>query len=86
MRLTIVRIENGKRRVLWPEFLLFVIASYAAFIGSAEIFWKLFSGGFSSLIGLLALFVATLYVVRVTAEEFALPVHIHETWLNHDGE
>ena len=58
MWLTIVRIQDGKRRILWPEYLLFVGTCFATTIGSAELFWRLFSGGFSPLVGLLAAFVA----------------------------
>jgi hypothetical protein len=81
MRLTLVRIRDGKRRILWPLFTLFVLATYGGVIGAAEVFWKLFSGGVSPLVGLFAMFLATLIVVRAVGQSFSLPVHVHETWL-----
>lgn len=86
MRLTFVRIENGKRRMIWPMFLLYVATCFTTVIGASELFWKMFSGGYSPLIGLFAFYLATMIVLLALGEAFALPVHADETWLNqHDA-
>jgi len=56
--------QDHKRRVHWTALLGFVLLAYAGVIGAAELFWRLFTGGFSPLVGGFALVAATLFVVR----------------------
>jgi len=74
MRNLFVSINNGTKRVNWSTLLGFVIALYVAVIGAAELFWRLFAGGYSALIALYALFTATLILVRVVGSVFADPI------------
>ena len=73
MRNLFTTVNEGTRRIHWPTTLGFVVFVYAGAIASAEVFWKLFTGGYSTLIGLYALFTATLIVVRVIGTIVADP-------------
>ena len=69
-----VNVNDGPRRVNWSTTIGFVVVLYAAVIGAAEVFWKMFAGGYSTLIGLYALFTATLILVRVIGSVFVDPI------------
>ena len=79
MRNLFITFSDGTRRVQWPVMMGFVIATYLGTIAAAETFWKLFTGGYSTLIGLYALFTATLIVVRVISGVFYDPFVPTET-------
>ena len=76
MRNLFISVTDGSRRIHWPTITAVVISVYASMIVSAEVFWKLFTGGYSTLIGLYAFFTATLIVVRVIGGSFADP-YVH---------
>jgi hypothetical protein len=73
MRYQSIRVQEGKKRFTWAALALFVPTAYLVVIGAAELFWYLFTGGFSPLIGLYALFAATLLVVRTVGEMLSAP-------------
>ena len=73
MRNLFITFSDGTRRVQWPVMMGFVIATYLGTIAAAETFWKLFTGGYSPLMGLFALFTATLIVIRVIGTSLADP-------------
>ncbi len=66
------RDEDG-RHAHWWAILSFIVLDYAGTIGLCEWFWKLFTGGLSPLVGLYALFLATLILIRVMAGAFFDP-------------
>jgi hypothetical protein len=82
MRFTFIDVRDGKRRVLWRTLAVFSAIAYAVVFAAAEAFWLAFTGGFSPLIGALALFTATLIVVRMVGEATARPDRHLESWLN----
>ncbi len=73
MRNLFITFSDGTRRVQWPAMIGFVIVTYLGTIAAAEIFWKLFTGGYSPLMALFALFTATLIVIRVIGTSLADP-------------
>lgn len=81
MRNLFVKFDEGTRRVNWLTTSWFVLVIYAVTIAAAEVFWKLFTGGYSTLIGLYALFTATLIVVRVLGSILADPFIPNENGL-----
>ena len=66
------RDQNG-RHTHWGAILGFIVLDYAGTIGLCEVFWKLFAGGYSPLIGLYAFFLATLILIRVILTAFFDP-------------
>lgn len=82
MRFTFIDARDGKRRVDWTALAVFSAITYTVVFAAAEVFWFLFTGGFSRLIGTFALFVATLIMVRVIGEATARPDRHLESWLN----
>lgn len=74
MRPHYIRIQDGKRRVIWPALAVFVLTVHAIVIGSAEVFWYLFTGGFSPLIGGYAFVTATLVVIRAVGASLTMPI------------
>ena len=79
MRNLFITFTDGTRQVQWPAMIGFVVVTYFGMITAAEIFWKLFTGGFSPLMALFALFTATLVVIRVIGTSLADPFIVIET-------
>ena len=73
--------RNGKRRVVWPALVAFVVVAPLAMIGSAEVFWKMFTGHYSELVGGFALVAATLLVIRSVGASIVLFERDHESGL-----
>jgi hypothetical protein len=69
-----IAIKNGKKRIIWSALFVFVATAFSVVIGSAEAFWYLLTGGFSPLIGLYALVIATLLVIRVVGASLVGPI------------
>jgi hypothetical protein len=82
MRFTFIDARNSRRRVDWAALAVFSAIAYTVVFAAAEMFWFLFTGGFSRLIGTFALFVATLIVIRAVGEATARPDRHLESWLN----
>ncbi len=81
MRLHYIEVKDGNRKIHWPILAFFVVAAYAVVIGSAEVFWYFFTGGFSTLVGLYALVAATLTVIRLVGGALATPTLPYESHL-----
>ncbi len=79
MRNLFTSFNEGTRRVHWPATTGLVLFAYAGTIAAAEVFWRLFTGGYSTLVGLYAFFTATLIVVRLIGSIFADPFVRTET-------
>ena len=71
-----ISVKNGKKRIIWSLLLVFVATALAIVIGAAEVFWYLFTGGFSTLIGGYALVVAILLVIRLVGATSAAPAFV----------
>lgn len=76
MKLHFITIKDGKRRVHWPLLTAFVALTYVLVIAAAEEFWVFLTGGYSPLIGLYALVVATLVVIRVVGASLVKPMNL----------
>jgi hypothetical protein len=68
-----IDVRDGKKRVRWPALIVFVLGIYVIEVGAAEVFWHLFTGGFSPLIGGYAAVVATLTVIRLIGAGLSMP-------------
>ena len=64
---------RGERCVNWQAVSLFVVLTYLGTVSGAEVFWRLFSGEYSQLMGLFAFVVATLVVIRVVGATLTDP-------------
>lgn len=62
-----VVVENGKKRVIWSLLMVFLLMVHGVEIGLAEVFWKLFAGDYSWLVGGYALVLAVLTSIRLVA-------------------
>ncbi len=76
MRLHFVSIKDGKKRICWPFLGSFVVGVYALVLGAAEALWLSLAGGPSLLVGLYALVLATLIVIRVVGASLVKPADL----------
>lgn len=70
------RKDGGRGAVNWSVVTFVTLAVHLLVIGGVEVFWKLFTGGFSPLIGLFGLVGAWLILVRVLGEGLFLPADL----------
>lgn len=73
MRSLYNRHQNGTKTIRWLTVMVTVVMIYVLVIASAEVFWYLFTGGLSWLIGGYALVAATLVAIRVVGTTLANP-------------
>lgn len=78
MRIQLRTYRNGRRTVNWPVLGLVLLAIPVGVIGGMELFWYLFTGGVSLLMGGFALVASLVLMVRVLLEAFARPDYFGE--------
>ena len=67
--------QNRPEKPNWMTLFAYAVLIYVSVIGGVEGFWRLFTGGYSPLLGGLGLVCATLFVVRMIGETRSFASH-----------
>ena len=82
MRINVFQVRDGRMTLSFPMLAAVLVSVPALLIGAVEVFWFLFTGGTSQLIGGFALVASILVLIRLIGESFSVAARIRESVLN----